>query len=112
MDRKQIIAIDGTVIAGALILLTLLSSVNPNALPGRGTAMILDITTGDLIPTITATIVVVFAFSAVAASIIEEIEVGRRLMVTGFVFLFFAILSITYLPFVFSAITHNEKIIS
>lgn len=45
----------------------------------------------ELFSLITATTVAIFAFSAVASSIVKDIEVGRRLMVGGFVYLFFMI---------------------
>jgi hypothetical protein len=93
MSATEIITIDATVIAGSIVFLTLLGI--SQQLPGSSLSNVLGI--GDprsLFSLITATIVAIFAFSAIGASIVKDVEVGRRLMVGGFVYLFFMIFSI------------------
>lgn len=93
MSVTEIITIDATVIAGSIVFLTLLGI--SQQLPGSSLSNVLGI--GDprsLFSLITATIVAIFAFSAIGASIVKDVEVGRRLMVGGFVYVFFMIFSI------------------
>jgi hypothetical protein len=95
LQPRDIIQIDATVIAGALILLTLTSFDTPGK--PSSIAHVCQMTGLNLqSPVITATIVSIFAFSAIATSICEKIEVGRRLMIAGFVYIFWAILLLTY----------------
>jgi hypothetical protein len=92
LEARDIIQIDATVIAGALVLLTLSSSLGV----GGYLAHVLGVQSVTVITNVTGAIVLIFAFSAVAVSIFRYIEIGRRLMVAGFVYLFFAMLVLTF----------------
>ena len=92
LEAKDIIQIDATVIAGALVLLSISSSLGV----GGYLAHVLGIQAATVIANVTGAIVLIFAFSAVAVSIFRYIEIGRRVMVAGFVYLFFAMLVLTF----------------
>ena len=98
LESRDIIQINATVITGALILLTLLSQIDETSPPLLAThlGLWLGVSSNIVIADMTGTVVIIFAFSAIAVSIIKDIEVGRRLMVAGFVYLFFGILALTY----------------
>lgn len=95
-DRKltfgDIMQIDATVIVGSLIFLTL-TGINEEEqlLPSTTLSHLLGVNPQEMLSLITATIVAIFAFSAIATCIVNDIEVGRRIMVGGFVYLFFTI---------------------
>lgn len=95
LEAKDIMQINATVIAGALILLTLLQFSSTIGL-GSNLALYLGMSANQMIACLTGTVVLIFAFSAIAVSIFRYTEIGRRLMVAGFVYLFFAILALTY----------------
>ena len=99
LEPRDIIQINATVVTGALILLTLLSQQGQSTSPtlARHLSTWMGVDSNVLIADMTGTTVIIFGFSAIAVSIIKDIEVGRRLMVAGFVYLFFAILTLTYL---------------
>jgi hypothetical protein len=92
LESRDIIQIDATVIAGALVLLTLSSSLGV----GGYLAHLLGIQASTVIVNATGTIVVIFASSAIAVSIFRYTEIGRRIMVAGFVYLFFVMLILTF----------------
>jgi hypothetical protein len=94
LEARDIIRINTTVIAGALILLTLLRSTSSGL--GSTMASLSHMSADQLIASMIGIIVLIFAFSSIAVSIFSYIEIGRRLMVAGFVYLFLAILALTY----------------
>jgi preprotein translocase subunit SecG len=99
LEAKDIIQINATVIAVALILLTLLHSTPESGSSlGLGSIMaaLSHMSVDQMIASMTGTIVIIFAFSAIAVSIFSYIVIGRRLMVARFVYLFFRILALTY----------------
>jgi hypothetical protein len=127
ISPSNIIQIDVTAIFGVLILMTILSLDSsrtdqstagfnevgcqeyrddpeknpefPKTLPpfGRGLVILTCMDPNVLTVHVTGTIVMIFAFSAIAVMIIRYIEVGIRLLVGGFVYLFLAMLVLTYL---------------
>jgi hypothetical protein len=125
IEAKEIIQIDATIITGFLIFLTLVTSLSSTESQTIST-IVKDIAKKDNIPiqkssdsesdsslgahlaefghttrpallsNITGTIIIIFAFSAISASIFRSSEIGRRLMVAGFIYIFFAIIPLTY----------------
>lgn len=98
ISPKDLLTIDATMIVGALVLLSLYSINDELSLPGSGLSCLTGMTSAELIGNTTATVVVLFAFSAIATMAINDIKRGSRLMIGAFVYLFFAIISLTYIP--------------
>lgn len=119
ISPAKIIEIDVTAIFGILILVTILSldstsqfdksacvanQQNPDSqyadtLPplGRGFVLMTCVNPSVLMANVSGTVVMIFSLSAIAVAISKFIEVGIRIMVGGFVYLFLAMLILAYI---------------